>query len=184
MTFSSWIMQNIFFIFAVNESTNQRVVLWAFFEALLICVMSIGQVYYLKRFFEVRRMVWVTRTDSWAPRIFFCALSALSSLHVSIQRPFFSQVCFVSSCLICSLFAGRRRTLFCSLNALFSSIPYDEIISACLNAWNWMHVGYRFLVRWLDNTNSNHTAADGFISQIPFCSYEVYFKNSFLNPFL
>jgi hypothetical protein len=42
---------------SINESTNQRVVLWAFFEALLICVMSIGQVYYLKRFFEVRRMV-------------------------------------------------------------------------------------------------------------------------------
>ncbi|KAL3317839.1 Transmembrane emp24 domain-containing protein 2 [Cichlidogyrus casuarinus] len=41
----------------VNESTNFRVVLWAAFEAIIIIVMSIGQVFYLKRFFEVRRMI-------------------------------------------------------------------------------------------------------------------------------
>jgi hypothetical protein len=42
---------------AVNESTNQRVVMWAVFEALILVAMTMGQVYYLKRFFEVRRVV-------------------------------------------------------------------------------------------------------------------------------
>ncbi|VDO10549.1 unnamed protein product [Rodentolepis nana] len=41
----------------INENTNSRVVLWALFEAIIIVGMSLGQVYYLKRFFEVRRMV-------------------------------------------------------------------------------------------------------------------------------
>jgi len=41
----------------INDSTNQRVVLWAFFEALVLLAMSLGQVYYLKRFFEVRRVI-------------------------------------------------------------------------------------------------------------------------------
>lgn len=42
---------------SINESTNSRVVMWAFFEALVLIVMTVGQVYYLKRFFEVRRVV-------------------------------------------------------------------------------------------------------------------------------
>lgn len=42
---------------AINESTNSRVVLWSTFEALVLVVMTVGQVYYLKRFFEVRRVV-------------------------------------------------------------------------------------------------------------------------------
>jgi p24 family protein beta-1 len=42
---------------AINESTNSRVVMWSTFEALVLVVMTIGQVYYLKRFFEVRRVV-------------------------------------------------------------------------------------------------------------------------------
>lgn len=42
---------------AVNESTNSRVVLWSTFEAIVLVVMTIGQVYYLKRFFEVKRVV-------------------------------------------------------------------------------------------------------------------------------
>lgn len=41
----------------INESTNSRVVTWAFFEALVLVIMVIGQVMYLKRFFEVRRVV-------------------------------------------------------------------------------------------------------------------------------
>ncbi|KAF5406416.1 Suppressor/enhancer of lin-12 protein 9 [Paragonimus heterotremus] len=41
----------------VNQNTNFRVVVWAAFEALLIITMSVGQVFYLKRFFEVRRLV-------------------------------------------------------------------------------------------------------------------------------
>ncbi|XP_023238075.1 transmembrane emp24 domain-containing protein 2-like [Centruroides sculpturatus] len=42
---------------SINESTNSRVVMWAFFEALVLVAMTLGQVYYLKRFFEVRRVV-------------------------------------------------------------------------------------------------------------------------------
>lgn len=42
---------------AINESTNSRVVLWSTFEAFILVMMTVGQVYYLKRFFEVRRVV-------------------------------------------------------------------------------------------------------------------------------
>ncbi|VDN54904.1 unnamed protein product [Dracunculus medinensis] len=41
----------------INESTNSRVVLWAIFEAVILVSMTIGQIFYLKRFFEVRRVV-------------------------------------------------------------------------------------------------------------------------------
>jgi len=41
----------------INESTNSRVVMWSFFEAVVLIAMTVGQVYYLKRFFEVRRVV-------------------------------------------------------------------------------------------------------------------------------
>uniref|UniRef100_A0A915L510 GOLD domain-containing protein n=1 Tax=Romanomermis culicivorax TaxID=13658 RepID=A0A915L510_ROMCU len=41
----------------INESTNSRVVLWAVFEAFILVCMTLGQIYYLKRFFEVRRVV-------------------------------------------------------------------------------------------------------------------------------
>uniref|UniRef100_A0A915CV67 GOLD domain-containing protein n=1 Tax=Ditylenchus dipsaci TaxID=166011 RepID=A0A915CV67_9BILA len=42
---------------SINENTNSRVVLWAIFEAVVLVSMTIGQIYYLKRFFEVRRVV-------------------------------------------------------------------------------------------------------------------------------
>jgi len=42
---------------SINDSTNSRVVMWAFFEAMVLVAMTLGQIYYLKRFFEVRRVV-------------------------------------------------------------------------------------------------------------------------------
>uniref|UniRef100_A0AC34QJX9 GOLD domain-containing protein n=1 Tax=Panagrolaimus sp. JU765 TaxID=591449 RepID=A0AC34QJX9_9BILA len=41
----------------INENTNSRVVIWAVFEAIVLVAMTAGQVFYLKRFFEVRRVV-------------------------------------------------------------------------------------------------------------------------------
>ncbi|KAB0395698.1 hypothetical protein J1605_018982 [Eschrichtius robustus] len=42
---------------AVNDSTNSRVVLWSFFEALVLVAMTLGRIYYLKRFFVVWKVV-------------------------------------------------------------------------------------------------------------------------------
>jgi len=40
-----------------NESTNARILWWSIFEALVLVAMSVWQVYYLRRFFEVKRVV-------------------------------------------------------------------------------------------------------------------------------
>lgn len=41
----------------INESTNSKVVWWSIFEAGILLLLTVGQVYYLKRFFEVKRVV-------------------------------------------------------------------------------------------------------------------------------
>ncbi|CAB4002011.1 transmembrane emp24 domain-containing 2 isoform X2 [Paramuricea clavata] len=43
--------------FKINLHTNQIVSWWSFFEFVLIIGMALGQVYYIKRFFEVRRVI-------------------------------------------------------------------------------------------------------------------------------
>eukprot|EP00164_Ancoracysta_twista_P002866 GFYU01003818.1.p1 GENE.GFYU01003818.1~~GFYU01003818.1.p1 ORF type:complete len:206 (+),score=53.02 GFYU01003818.1:94-711(+) len=40
-----------------TESTNARVLWWSFFEAVLLVAMSLWQIYYLRRFFEVKAVV-------------------------------------------------------------------------------------------------------------------------------
>jgi len=40
-----------------NESTNGRVIWWSLFEVLVLLAMSLWQIYYLRRFFEVKRPV-------------------------------------------------------------------------------------------------------------------------------
>ncbi|GAM19236.1 hypothetical protein SAMD00019534_024110, partial [Acytostelium subglobosum LB1] len=40
-----------------SESTNSRVLWWSIFEAFILVVMSLWQIYYLRRFFEVKRAV-------------------------------------------------------------------------------------------------------------------------------
>jgi len=39
-----------------NESTNARVIWWSLFEVLVLIAMSLWQIYYLRRFFEVKRV--------------------------------------------------------------------------------------------------------------------------------
>lgn len=41
----------------VNDSTNSRVIVWTWVEFLILFGVSVGQVFYLKRFFEVRRVI-------------------------------------------------------------------------------------------------------------------------------
>ena len=41
----------------INDSTNSRLVLWSFFEALVLAAMTLGCIYYLKRFFVVWKVV-------------------------------------------------------------------------------------------------------------------------------
>ena len=48
---------SIFSPVAVNDNTNSRVVWWAVFESFLLIAMTFGQIYYLKRFFEVKRVI-------------------------------------------------------------------------------------------------------------------------------
>lgn len=55
--FFFWLNFVFLSVLTVNDNTNSRVVLWSFFEALVLVAMTLGQIYYLKRFFEVRRVV-------------------------------------------------------------------------------------------------------------------------------
>lgn len=41
----------------INDSTNSRVIVWTWAEFIILMAVSFGQVYYLKRFFEVRRVI-------------------------------------------------------------------------------------------------------------------------------
>lgn len=41
----------------ISELINSRVTMWSLFEVLLTLIAAVGQTYYLKRFFEVRRKV-------------------------------------------------------------------------------------------------------------------------------
>ena len=41
----------------VNDNTNSRVVLWSFFEVLVLVTMTLEEIYCLKRVFEVWRVV-------------------------------------------------------------------------------------------------------------------------------
>lgn len=41
----------------INEATNSRVITWAWIELLIMLCVTISQVFYLKRFFEVRRVI-------------------------------------------------------------------------------------------------------------------------------
>uniref|UniRef100_A0AC35U3N2 GOLD domain-containing protein n=1 Tax=Rhabditophanes sp. KR3021 TaxID=114890 RepID=A0AC35U3N2_9BILA len=41
----------------INQNTNFKVTAWAVFEAVLLVSLTLGQIFYLKRFFEVRRVV-------------------------------------------------------------------------------------------------------------------------------
>lgn len=41
----------------INDSTNYRVSIWSWVEFLILFCVSLGQVIYLKRFFEVRRII-------------------------------------------------------------------------------------------------------------------------------
>lgn len=41
----------------ISEAINSRVSMWSLFEVLLTLIVAVGQTYYLKRFFEVRRKV-------------------------------------------------------------------------------------------------------------------------------
>mmetsp|Transcript_12098 Transcript_12098/g.16717 ORF Transcript_12098/g.16717 Transcript_12098/m.16717 type:complete len:204 (+) Transcript_12098:41-652(+) len=40
-----------------SESTNERVIWWSIFEVIILFCMSVWQIYYLRRFFEVKRVV-------------------------------------------------------------------------------------------------------------------------------
>eukprot|EP01135_Chromosphaera_perkinsii_P002351 Nk52_evm5s222 gene=Nk52_evmTU5s222 len=40
-----------------NDSTHSRVVWWSFFECVVLISMTLGQIYYLKKFFETKRVV-------------------------------------------------------------------------------------------------------------------------------
>jgi hypothetical protein len=40
-----------------NESTNERVVYWSTLEAVMVVVVALWQIWYMRRFFEVRRAV-------------------------------------------------------------------------------------------------------------------------------
>ena len=58
MTITPVIFYFIFiFVFIVNDRTNMKVLYWFVFQLILILSLGAWQVYYVTRFFEVKRVV-------------------------------------------------------------------------------------------------------------------------------
>ena len=81
------------FLCLASESTNSRVVWWSLFEVIVLLAMSLWQVYYLKRFFEVKRVVWgynqntAPNADDWQSECFPRQLIQMSH-YVKVSRSF------------------------------------------------------------------------------------------------
>ena len=104
--------------FSVNDNTNSHVVVWSIFEALVLVAMTLGQIYYLKRFFEVRRVVWEEEEDS----LCVCFRQVFHfSIHVIISKSW-SNIFLRYFCVLWNMNVGRtiRVSVWQLLNSLFN----------------------------------------------------------------